>query len=182
MFCRMMKLNLLNITALVFLIFLPVIAVLPSQMHRFDEGNAYLSVSRGEYAQAVGFLEQSIEQGDIRSNIHLANLHRLGLGVPIDHVKAAAMYWEGAHRGDPSSMVNLALMYRQGLGVEQDPDVAYGWLELARQYHEPAGQLYMSEMLRNHEVRISAVPALKKRFPTIESLPSITAVHTPISE
>ena len=169
----MSKPSVLNIIALIALVLLPVGAMVSSHKPVPDQNNAFFAVSRGEYSEAVSMLEQSAEAGDSRSNIHLANLYRLGLGVPIDYRKAVSLYSQSAHQGEPSSMVNLALMYRQGLGIEKDAEVAYGWLNLARQYHEPAGQLYMSEMLANHELSGHRVPELKQKYATIDNMPQV---------
>ena len=167
------KLSIINIIAVIALLLLPFGAMFWSRLPVPDQDNAFLAVSRGQYSDAVTVLEQSAAVGDLRATIHLANLYRLGLGVSIDYRRAVTLYAKGAHRGDPSSMVNLALMYRSGLGVEKDSEVAYGWLNLAGQYHEPAGPLYMSEMLVNDELSGHRVPVLKQLYATIDNMPRI---------
>jgi TPR repeat protein len=133
--------------------------------------NAFIAVSKGQYPRAVEFLNEGVVAGDPNSATSLANLYRLGLGLPKDNQKAIQLYSFSAHSGDVNGMVNLALMYREGLGVKADAEIAYAWLNLARDKHSKVAQLYMSEMLAEHELSAHLVPQIKKRYSTIENMP-----------
>ena len=139
----------------------------------FATDNAFLAVSRGDYAKAVSLLERSAQSGNLESMASLANLHRLGLGVPKNDAEAALLYSASAHGGNVNGMVNLALMYRQGLGLETDAQLAYAWFNLAREKRSPVAQLYMSEMLAAHELSGHLVPKIKQRYSTLESMPRL---------
>ena len=164
-----------DLLALVLLLLLPLSALVVSRWHLPDSYNPYQAVSLGQYTDAVALLRESVEKGDSGSNIYLGNLYRLGLGVPVNYSEAVVMYWETAQTGNPSAMINLGLMYREGLGVRQDPEIAIGWLNLALQYHEPAGQFYMSEMLANHEISGNRLSAVKKQYSVLNNMPAVVA-------
>lgn len=158
--------------AIILLLLLPITALILS---RWDQPamNSYQAIAGGHYTDAFELLEQSVQDGDMRSSIHLGNLYRLGLGVSADYSKAASLYWQSAQLGDPLSMVNLGLMYRDGLGVRKDPGVAFGWFNLALGYHIPASQFYLSEMIVNQQVPGHKVQPLKQQYSTLQKMPLV---------
>jgi len=70
-------------------------------------------------------------------------------------------------------MINLGMMYRLGLGVEPDPEIAYGWFNLAREGRSSVGQQYMSELITNFEVRSNRVSVIRRTFTTIANMPAL---------
>lgn len=138
--------------------------------------NVVVAVNNGAYIDAARMLKDSADSGNVSAEISLANLYRFGLGVPQSFPAAVSMYWHSARQGHVSAMVNLALMYRQGLGVEKDAEVAYAWLNLARDKRSRVAQYYMSEMLANHELSAQRVPEVKTTFSTVESMPEPVTV------
>lgn len=52
--------------------------------------------------------------------------------------RAFVRFRKAAEYADKYSQMRVAIMYREGLGVEQDPELAYAWMDLAaeRGYHD----------------------------------------------
>ncbi len=136
--------------------------------------NAFLAFAKGEFDVAAQHLNQSAAKGDSSSLTSLANLYRLGLGVPVDYLRSAQLYEQAARSGDTAAKINLGHMYRLGLGVQKDGHLAYAWYNLARHEGEQSGQLYMSELLAELEVRGHYVPEIKKKFATLNNMPPVS--------
>ena len=65
-------------------------------------------------------LETLAKQGDLGSQIELANAYRKGIGVTQDYKTALQWFTLAAEQGDPVSQYNLGIMYSFGLGVVPD--------------------------------------------------------------
>lgn len=66
--------------------------------------------------------------------LNLAVLYTKGDGVPVDQVKAAALYRRAAEMGHYPSQSRLGYIYAQGQGLPKDRVQAYIWLSLASQH------------------------------------------------
>lgn len=71
------------------------------------------------------------EQGDIRAQIHLANMYYKGQGVVQNYKEAAKWYRLAAKQGNVKAQVKLANMYYKGEIVSMDLIHAYMWFDIA---------------------------------------------------
>ena len=76
-------------------------------------------------------LESLAKQGDLVSQIELANAYRNGIGVTQDYKTAVKWFTLAAQQGDAVSQFNLGIMYSFGLGVVPDYKPAVKWYKLA---------------------------------------------------
>ena len=95
----------------------------------FDAGLAVYDL--GDYAAAVAAWRPLAEAGDPEAQIALAELHEIGLGLPVDHGAAFRLYQKAAEAGHPVAQLNLGEFYLRGLGTDADPVAAYVWLSRA---------------------------------------------------
>ena len=91
----------------------------------------FLAYQRGDYAEALRNWSSLAEQGNVKAQVLLGSLHRLGRGFPQDDVKAARWLRMAAEQGDIDGQVQIGQMYALGAGVPRDYVLAYKWLELA---------------------------------------------------
>jgi uncharacterized protein len=73
-------------------------------------------------------------QGDPTAQFNLAQLYRLGEGIPVDLRLALYWYAEAAAQGHGYAQYNLGIMYERGDGVGRDLTEAKAW------YHRAAAQ------------------------------------------
>jgi TPR repeat protein len=83
------------------------------------------------FEEARFYLEQSASLGNSSAYSDLSDIHRLGLGVPVDEVLSATYARLGAMMGNPNMRVALAMHYREGWGVPQSFTEARRWFELS---------------------------------------------------
>jgi len=131
------------------------------------------SLVRGQFTRAVDFLESDIADEETVASTKLANLYFLGLGVEQDYERAAELYSRAAFAGDVSAQVNLGHIYKLGRGVKENKELAYAWFNLARGQGSDNAQLYMSELLADHEVRAPIIPSLRRKYATINNFPKL---------
>jgi len=104
--------------------------------------NAYFSGTGTEqnHAEAAKYSLLAAEQGLNAGQNQIGYQYEHGLGVPMDLAEAASWYRRAADQGQPNAMHNLALLILSDQTVEQDPAMAYAWLDLAiRHYSVRAG-------------------------------------------
>ena len=77
-------------------------------------------IEKEDYAQAKGFLEKALEEGEIEAYCDLGNLFFNGNGVEQDYKRAFDYYQKGAKAGEPYCMDNLGMCYFWGHGVDTD--------------------------------------------------------------
>ena len=68
-----------------------------------------------------------VAAGDVDAQNILGVHYYLGLGVPRDFARAAALFEQAALANHADAQRNLAIMYMNGYGVPQDNQRAYGW-------------------------------------------------------
>jgi len=93
------------------------------------------------------------QQGDALAQFNLAQLYRLGQGIPVDLQRARYWYGEAAARGNGPAQFNLGLMYEHGYGTPVDLTEARAWYRRAAQQNVSEAQ----EGLRRLE-KLSRVP------------------------
>lgn len=110
----------------------------------WEEGRA--AFARKDYASAIREWLPLAREGHAESQLNLAFLYNQGLGVPVDHVKAAMWYLKAAEQGLAEAQAALATLYIHGLGVPQDYAEAYKWAQLAAVQGHPHGQFNLGAM------------------------------------
>ena len=96
-----------------------------------DLGDGVEAFDGGDYRDALAAWTRAADAGNTQAMSAIANLHRQGLGVRADPVRAAAWYRRAADRGDAVGQLTLGDMYAGAAGVARDPVAAYVWLGLA---------------------------------------------------
>jgi TPR repeat protein len=81
--------------------------------------------------QALVWMRKAADQGDIRSEITLANLYSIGMHVPKDAAQALAWYVKAAEQGDVWSQNHLGTAYSMGTLVPKDDIRAVYWFRKA---------------------------------------------------
>jgi TPR repeat protein len=102
--------------------------------------------------QAVFWLTQAAEQGNVTAQTNLGLLYRTG-AIPKDEAKsnfwygkAVAQYRAKAEQGSGIDQYQLGVMYRQGLGLPKDNEQALIWLRKAVARQDGAAGLANSEI------------------------------------
>lgn len=138
----------------------------PGFVRGFREGrDAYRD---GKFGVARKFWEGAAQGGDLFSSWQLANMYRLGRGVPVNHAKAFAYYAKVAaeYRVTPivtprtritvDAIVRLADYFRTGIkktNIRQDPVRAYRLYHMAAtHFGHPRAQFMLGEMYLRGEV------------------------------
>ncbi len=83
------------------------------------------------FDEAMVYMTRAAELGDPSAYGGLAEIYRLGLGVPVDHARAAAAVRTGAMQGAAPMRMMMGLYYREGWGVPQSFNEARRWMEIA---------------------------------------------------
>lgn len=73
-------------------------------------------------------LQAAAQTGNVRAQFHMANLYKLGQGVPQDFEKAFTWFQKAALQGAAPAQLNLGQMYAEGKGVDADMAQAKLWL------------------------------------------------------
>lgn len=81
----------------------------------------------GRYAEAFAAWHALARDGDIRAQVAIAGMYRLGEGRDIDAVLAALWYRRAAQAGDPIAQLNYAELLENGWGVTRDIAAATMW-------------------------------------------------------
>lgn len=89
------------------------------------------SLALGDYQTALQELQPLARQGNANAQFKLAQMYRLGEGIPQDNAEAAKWYGRAAKQGDSISQYNLGRFYAMGEGVPKDVVMAYMWFNLA---------------------------------------------------
>ncbi|MDX1594175.1 MAG: hypothetical protein R3298_08000 [Gammaproteobacteria bacterium] len=113
------------------LLSLLLLAGLPSPAPAATLADAVAAIDRAEYGRALALLRPMAEKGHPAAQFHLANLHSLGQGVPVDQPRAAALYARASEAGHLGATRTLANMVLSGLGVPRDEARAVALLERA---------------------------------------------------
>ena len=86
--------------------------------------------------------------GDAEAQYALAEMHRIGHGIPRDWKKAAHWYRLAAEQGHAVAQSSLGYLYRKGWGVAKDAAAAAGWYLQAAQQGHPQAQYALADMHR----------------------------------
>lgn len=86
------------------------------------------------------------EKGNAESQYKLGKMYTKGVGVNIDHAKAAEAFENAANQGYAKAEYNLGLNYYEGSGVTKNRKTAYKWFKAAAEQGDPAAQYYLGKM------------------------------------
>ncbi len=86
------------------------------------------------------------EQGDVKSQLALANMYYYGQGVPQDNVEAVLWYHKAADQGEAKAQNDLGNMYFHGRGVLQDNAEAIQWYRKASNQGDTKAQFSLGQM------------------------------------
>lgn len=101
--------------------------------HWRQADTAFDALRVGQYDRAAKLFAAPAEKGVVKAQLHLGNLHYLGLGVPQDYAKAAHWYERAARKNDARGQYNLALLHHNGFGQVQDEVNSLAWFLLANE-------------------------------------------------
>lgn len=91
----------------------------------YHEGEAAFKAK--EYKKAVAIWQQLAKQGDTASQISLAQMHTIGLGVEKNLQTAFKLYLKAAKSGSAEAQNQLGKMYITAQGVNRDPIESRKW-------------------------------------------------------
>ena len=155
---------------------------------RNDMQKAKQAYRKGKYRKARKYLHKALKSGNFLAAWYLGHIHRLGLGVPVDHGKAFHFYrtvaLEYNDHGLPprmflivlDSLVRVADGYRTGVksgGIKRDYNRAMRLYTKAATRGHPAAQFGLANMyLKGQAVKPNSKKAVRwirlaarKRFP-----------------
>lgn len=118
---------------------------------------------RGQYAEALKYLEPASEKGDADAMNALGQMYTSGSGVTKDLTKATAFFQKAAELGNADAQQNLGSALMLGEGIKQDMVEALKWFlisarsgnQSAAAYGNNVGK-FLSRDMRS-EARMKAV-------------------------
>ena len=91
------------------------------------------AIETEQYSIAIAILEPLCEIDDTMAQSILGSLYHLGLGVPVNGIKAVALLSAAAEKGNGVAAHNLGTIYVTGLpGVERDTKRSRFYYRMAR--------------------------------------------------
>jgi TPR repeat protein len=94
------------------------------------------------YERASQWYKKATEEGDIKSEIRLAQLYLKGQGVPQNYAEARKLLEQAAAKKNAEGQYLLGQIYWEGRGVTIDRVQAHKWFNLAAaQGHERAASM-----------------------------------------
>lgn len=129
------------------------------QAVRSDPGNARLVglLSRvlfleERFPESMHYARLAAEGGSAAAHGAIAEMYRLGLGVPVDLVAAADAVRRGALAGSPQMRLVMGMYYREGWGVPQSFSEARRWMELAAMVGNTPAMSALGDMYRRGQL------------------------------
>ncbi len=110
----------------------------------FDEG--LVAADKGDYQTAFKEWKPLAAQGDAVAQYNLAQMYRMGQGVPQNDTQAVAWYKKSAEQGYASAQSNLGVMYDNGKGVAQNDTQAVAWYKKAAEQGHASAQYNLGVM------------------------------------
>ena len=96
-------------------------------------------------------LISSAENGDPKSQYHLAVLYHDGKELPKDYVQAAYWYRKAAEQGHVKAQLYLGLLYSRGFGVPRNYDEAVKWLTLSSQQGNDKAKILLDDVISERD-------------------------------
>ena len=103
--------------------------------------------------EAVKFLTKAADAGAADAQYELAKLYEKGLGVPVDPVKALALYQSAADQGLADAVNDLGFLYYQGgLGIDPDQTKALEYFKKAADLRQPEAMFNYAGLIDEGQV------------------------------
>ena len=128
----------------ILLYFIVIATFLSSSVYAASYGDGEAAYEAANYKKAVKIWKALAEQGDIPSQLKMAEMYNTGSRVKQDKATAFKLYNQAAEQGSAEAMLKLGLIYMSGQGdVERDPDKARElYLNAANQGYAKAQYYY----------------------------------------
>jgi TPR repeat protein len=94
--------------------------------------NGLSAYNSGNYQKAIDIWLPLAQHEDAPSQAGLGFIYHRGLGVPVDHDKAAFWLRKAAEHGQPEGQMLLGSLYFYGQGVPKSYVQAFAWCDLAQ--------------------------------------------------
>ncbi|HWC64135.1 MAG TPA: tetratricopeptide repeat protein [Rhizomicrobium sp.] len=94
--------------------------------------NGLSAYNSGNYLKAIQIWLPLAQHEDAPSQAGLGFIYHRGLGVAVDHEKAAYWLRKAAEHGQPEGQMLLGSLYFYGQGVPQSYVQAFAWCDLAQ--------------------------------------------------
>jgi uncharacterized protein len=131
------------------------VAQLSTSDHNADPSKDFAAAyERGDYAEVLRIVLPRAEQGAPGAQAFLAGMYFNGLGVAVDHARAAKWYRRAAEQGHVEAQFRLGAHYRLGDGVPQDFREAAVWYRRAAE----KGNVFAQSMLAQLYAEGQGVP------------------------
>ncbi len=101
------------------------------------------------YEQLIERLIPNAENGDAKSQYHLAVLYHDGKGIPKDYVQAAYWYRKAAEQGHDKAQLYLGLLCLKGYGVPKNDDEAVKWLTMSAEQGNDKAKVFLDDILNS---------------------------------
>lgn len=95
-------------------------------------------------AEAVKWFEAAADQGMRDAMLQVADMYRLGDGIPKAPEKALAWYTRAMEQGDLRATLIIGLMHYSGCGIRKDVCVAAEWFRKAADQGNPHGKAILA--------------------------------------
>ncbi len=112
-------------------------------------------------AAAMEWFKQAVALGSVRAAFNMAEMFRVGLGVPQSFTLAAEWYERAAGEDFAPAQFYLAALLFRGLGVDQDEARATGLLRRAAELGHQRAQQALQELGQTPASAPAAAPALE---------------------
>ena len=103
------------------------------------------------YEQLISRLIPSAENGDAKSQYHLAVLYHDGKELPKDYVQAAYWYRKAAEQGHDKAQLYLGILCFKGYGVPKNNDEAVKWLTLSSEQGNEKAKIFLDDILNSDD-------------------------------
>jgi hypothetical protein len=113
---------------------------------RADMAEALAAIKKQKFEIAYSLWLPLAEDGNSSAQHNIAQLYRLGKGVPRSYKKAAEWYLKAAELWHAPSQYNLALLYENGLGVAINYAEALYWYRKAAKLDYGVAQFNLAVM------------------------------------
>ncbi|TCO72038.1 caspase family protein [Rhodovulum euryhalinum] len=104
------------------------------------------------FPEALHFSHEAARRGSAAAYGGIAEIHRLGLDVPVDLKAAADAVRLGALAGSEQMRVTMGIYYREGWGVPQSHTEARRWFELAEMSDNASAMSALGDMYRRGQL------------------------------
>ena len=100
----------------------------------------------GKHEEALGYLLQGSDAGDVRCDYALAVMYYNGQGVQKDYAQSTRYYTKAAEAGILPALVSAGFAYANAVGVAEDFNKAVRYLKKAVEMGDDAAKVTLAEI------------------------------------